>query len=239
MLTHEEFVRRLRALPTAYVRTHRSNDTGIGKTLEDLLGIAENNIQGPDTEETELKAARRGSSSMLTLFTKSPSPAGVNTTLLRRYGYESPRDGRNILHRTLSLGVETALRGESGLKLGIIRENGSKRVCIQNFDDEIEAFWTRDGLKNAFLRKYKSGQLYYVIADARGTGPNEEFRFNEAWFLRGFSYPNFLDLLRDGVVKIDIRIGQYPDGRTHDHGTAFRIPPKELDKCFEEREQLL
>jgi len=238
MLTHEEFIYRLRSLPQTFISTHRSGPTGIGKTLEDLLGIAENNIQGPDTAETELKAGRKNSGSMLTLFTKSPLPNRVNTHLLKLYGYDS-EDGEKILHCTLSANCETTLRGEPGLKLGIVRENGLNKLCIQSFDDIVEAYWTEKGLEDAFLRKYNSGQLYYVKAESRGSGINEEFYFNEAWFLKGFSYPNFIKLLREGIVKIDIRIGQYPDGRTHDHGTGFRIHPKDLDRCFEKREKLL
>ena len=154
------------------------------------------------------------------------------------HGYDS-ENGEKILHCTLSANCETTLRGEPGLKLGIVRENGLDKLCIQSFDDTVEAYWTEKGLKDAFLRKYNSGQLYYVKAESRGSGINEEFYFNEAWFLKGFSYLNFIKLLREGIVKIDIRIGQYPDGRTHDHGTGFRIHPKDLDRCFETREKLL
>jgi len=34
---------------------------------------------------------------------------------------------------------------------------------------------------------------------------------------------------------VDIRIGQYPDGRPHDHGTGFRVLPDKLDLCFSNR----
>ena len=36
-----------------YVKTHRAGNTGIGKTLEDLLGIKENNIPGPNARMIE------------------------------------------------------------------------------------------------------------------------------------------------------------------------------------------
>ena len=44
-----------------FVESHREGDTGIGKTLEDLLGITENNIAGPDFATYELKSARKDS----------------------------------------------------------------------------------------------------------------------------------------------------------------------------------
>ena len=55
-----------------WIKTHRSGPTGIGKTLEDLLGIVENNIDGPDFGDYELKSCRLNSNSMLTIFTKTP-----------------------------------------------------------------------------------------------------------------------------------------------------------------------
>ena len=49
MKTFDELVEGIKELKErGFVKTHRSNDTGIGKTLEDLLGIKENNFAGPD-----------------------------------------------------------------------------------------------------------------------------------------------------------------------------------------------
>ena len=56
-----------------FIQTNRAGNTGIGKTLEDLLDIPENNIPLPDIEGVaELKAYRRDAGSMLTLFTLEP-----------------------------------------------------------------------------------------------------------------------------------------------------------------------
>ena len=58
---------------------------GIGKTLEDLLGIKENNFPGPDGITTELKSARKNSKSMLTLFTKSPDPTWNKFKVIKKF----------------------------------------------------------------------------------------------------------------------------------------------------------
>jgi hypothetical protein len=81
--------------------------------------------------------------------------------------------------------------------------------------------------------------MIYVKAETRGRGSNEEFHYNEAWLLSSFNYNAFIKLLNEGTILIDIRIGQYPDGRTHDHGTAFRVFPVKLDLCFEHREKII
>jgi hypothetical protein len=44
------------------------NAGGIGNTLEDLLGITENNLPIPNAAEWELKCQRIGTSSLTTLF---------------------------------------------------------------------------------------------------------------------------------------------------------------------------
>ena len=68
---------------------------------------------------------------------------------------------------------------------------------------------------------------------------NEKFHFNEAWLLSDFNFENFFNLLKEGTILVDIRIGQYQDGRPHDHGTAFRVLPDKLDLCFENREKII
>ena len=50
------------------------NAGGIGNTLEDLLGITENNLPLPNAAEWELKCQRVGTSALTTLFHMEPSP---------------------------------------------------------------------------------------------------------------------------------------------------------------------
>ena len=83
-----------------FTATHRVNDTGIGKTLEDLLDVKENNLRLPDIGEIELKAKRIESQSMLTLATKSPEPKGINKVLFEKYKYLD-KEGSYNLHSTV------------------------------------------------------------------------------------------------------------------------------------------
>lgn len=62
----------------------------------------------------------------------------------------------------------------------------------------------------------------------RGSGSDEEFWFQDAYEVSGFDYDALIKLLEEGKLYIDLRIGQYRDGRTHDHGTGFRI--REIDQ---------
>ena len=65
-----------------YVPSNRANNTGIGKTFEDYIGVVENNLDEPDLAGFEIKSHRGASCSYVTLFTKSPSfPKRANAYL--------------------------------------------------------------------------------------------------------------------------------------------------------------
>jgi hypothetical protein len=230
-----ELISKLKELKkSGYVKTHRAGDTGIGKTLEDLLGIEENNIPGPNGRLIELKSARKNAKSMLTLFTKSPLPKKVNSFLLQRYGYPSKRgNNRKELHTTVNAKSYNTLKGKVGFTINIKED----RVELVSESKEVLGYWDGQTLAMSFERKLP--KLLYVKADSRGSRANEEFWFNEAWLLTGFDFENFVKLLKEGTILVDIRIGQYHDGRPHDHGTGFRVMPDKLDLCFAHREKVI
>ncbi len=233
MIGYKELIQQLKKIKDMkWIKTHRAGTTGIGKTLEDLLGITENNIPGPNAAMIELKSARKNATGLLTLFTKAPLPPKANSILLENYGYQSSKGGKR-LETTVNAVNFNQLKGEFGFKIEI-QEN---RINLITTQKEIVGYWDKEILMTSFERKLP--KLLYVKADARGKGAEEEFWFNEAWLLSGFDFDNFIQLLKNGVIYIDIRIGQYSDGRTHDHGTAFRVLPSKLDLCFSHRKKIM
>lgn len=225
-----------------WIKTHRTGNTGIGKTLEDLLGIPENNAHAPDFGEYELKSKRIGTPSMLTLFTKSPQPRRANNYLLNKYGYvgntyENPAE--KALHVTLTSSRYVKI-GPTDRSL-IIKHNESKIWIASDIEDE-NVYWDKEELKKAFEQKYL-GKFVYTYAECRGGGANEEFWFKEAYEVSGFSYEDFVQLLLKGKIFIDIRIGRYHDGakrdRVHDHGTAFRIREDDEKDLFKNKRKIV
>lgn len=237
----DEFIEKFTKITKmGWIKTHRAGPTGIGKTLEDLLEIPENNIDGPDFGDYELKAMRSSSNSMLTLFTKTPKPPKVNSLLLKNYGFSSDNyeNKEKVLHSILNAQVFTSL-GDTGkaLKIKCYRD----KISIIDKDGTEPAYWDVLELRQAFLKKYKY-HLIHVFADSVFNGYNksdEEFKFHTAWELYDFSFENMLTLLSEGILKVDIRIGQYLDGSPHDHGTGFRIQEHYLDKMFKNKNILL
>jgi len=172
----EQILQTLRELKRkGYIRTHRAGQTGIGKTLEDLLGIEENNIPISNTTFAELKSARKGSKSMLTLFTKSPLPPKANTKLLNKFGYVTPDSGsKKVLHTTVRATEYNTLKGEEGFKISISKD----QINLISKQDEELGYWDEPTLKNSFEKKLH--HVLYVLADCKGKVKDEEFWFNEA-----------------------------------------------------------
>lgn len=231
IVTLDDFIREYEKIKAqGWIKTHRSGPTGIGKTLEDLLGIPENNLDEPDFGEYELKSCRLNSQSMLTMFTRAPQPARANAYLREKYGYSSDAYDNNekVLHSTLTAARFVPI-ANTGKQLKIVCDD--TKISIASKTEIENIYWTREALHKAFNKKYKN-KFVYAKAETRGAGANEEFHFVEAYEVSGFDYEAMISLLEEGKIFVDFRIGQYPDGRTHDHGTGFRIREIEQPLLF-------
>ena len=233
--TLDDFIREYTKITEmGWIRTHRAGPTGIGKTLEDLLGIPENNLDEPDFGEYELKSCRLNSNSMLTMFTRAPQPRGANTKLRLKYGYASDvyENEDKVLHATLSADRFTSIT-DTGHRLKVACLDDA--IYIESEEGLEDIYWPRTTLKRCFEKKYKS-KFVYAKAEARGIGADEEFRFLEAYEVSGFDYGSVTQLLEAGKIFVDLRIGQFHSGskagQTHDHGTAFRIREADQPRLF-------
>ena len=87
------------------------------------------------------------------------------------------------------------------------------------------------------MTKKLGTRFLYVKANSRGSGEQEEFCFESAYLVEGYNATKIIDLLRAGSIYVDLRIGQYHDdrkkGKTHDHGTGFRIKEKDRAALFD------
>lgn len=97
----------------------RGNHGGIGNTLEDLLGIKENNLPIPNAAEWELKAQRINTSSLITLFHTEPSPRAIKFVpqiLLPLYGWPHKEAGKKYPKSEMSF--HQTIPGKSGTDRG-------------------------------------------------------------------------------------------------------------------------
>jgi len=216
-----------------FVKTHRAHDTGIGKTLEDLLDIKENNLCLPDVGDVELKAKRIDSGSMLTVATKSPEPKGVNKVLFEKYKYLD-KEGQFNLHST----VYGSRKNPQSFKVAF--END--RLVLKN-KSKIFVYWPVSIFDDVL--KAKSDNILLVLAETKGERKtkNERFHFTEAYLLSNLNINKFESAVKRDKLKIDIRIGAYRSGKNkgkyHDHGTGFRINKRDFLCLFDNFTQII
>lgn len=223
-----------------YVKSHRSNNTGIGKTFEDLMGIDENNVADVDFMDfIEIKSKREASQSMLTLFTKSPDyPVGSNKYLCDTYGMIDETTGLKRLHTTISGKEYNTFGGDIGFKLRV--DCTAERIYISikslNTNEILEekVYYTFETLQKIISKK--CANIAFVNADSKITNGIEYFKFTDVQLLTGLTFEKFLDGIREGHILYDIRIGTYRSGRMrgrpHDHGSGFRIKKDYIDCYF-------
>src|SRR3989338_6373029 len=134
-ISKEKLIKRLTALKKlGWVENGRfGNHGGIGNTLEDYLGIKENNLPIPNAREWELKAQRKDTSSLTTLFHIEPSPRAlkiVPSILLLKYGWAHKEAGKKYPSNELSFRqtIGTKSFSDRGFIVKVDRKN--KKVNI-------------------------------------------------------------------------------------------------------------
>lgn len=216
-----------------FVKTHRKGDTGIGKTLEDLLGIQENNIPLPDIDGiAELKAYRKDSTSMLTLFTLEPLPKGGDRdrTLLDGFGYSKRDNGRS---KELHVSLSCKKYNNQGLKLSVEKD----KIRVKGKNRKLNIYWDMESVSSKFHAKLPA--LVYARAERKTIDGDEYFHFDEVYLLTDFDFEKFKKMVRRDEIVVEFRMYYRPDGSVRNHGTGFRVKIKKLYEAFKTKTRLV
>ena len=213
-----------------WIKSNRKHNTGIGKTLEDYLGITENNVALPDFGVMELKSQRLNTLSMMTLFTKSPEGI-TNAEIRKRFGYPDPEfPNIKILHQTISGGK----RNKMGFQ-AIIDEKQGKLLILKK--GKLLGYYSLIFVRKKSEEKIGNG-LILVRAETKKIRGHEYFHYRDAYLLKEIDPTKFL-----AHSKYDIRLGVYHSGKNigkpHDHGSAFRLTEKALPLLFKIHKKIL
>lgn len=230
-----------------WVASRRCNNTGIGKTFEDLAGVDENNDEGPDFEEFEIKSHRTEAGSPITLFTLAPTfPKKANTYLRDKFGEPYPENPQlNKLHTSMFGDRKNSYANKYAFRLLNNRDNENLLIGIYDYNTgeliDNSVGYTYEKLRKKLFKKLTN--LFYVEAERRFNNGVEEFNYTSATIYTNPSFERFLDILEDGGVQYDIRIGSYQSGdkygKTHDHGSGFRVKEDYLLAIYDTVEHVL
>lgn len=231
----------LKVKKMGWVRSHRSHNTGIGKTFEDVIGVKENSSQSADyMDSLELKSQRDFTGSMITLFTKSPDhPPLANSFLRETYGTTSDSDPRmKIIHTTVSGSRYNTYKEKIGFKLEVDEKENKVFILVKDLKTgeilDHSIYYNFDTIRP--LVESKCRNIAYIEAETKTENGQEFFKYNSAVLLTNCSFSKFIEAVKQGIILYDIRIGVYKSGtskgRTHDHGSGFRIKKADIGKVF-------
>lgn len=236
--------------------SRHGNVGGVGNTLEDLLGIEENNLPIPNATEWELKCQRLGTRSLTTLFHIEPSPRAMKLVplkLLPLYGWKHEKAGKDYPETEMSFRQTIHGLGHSDRGFKVIVDEKQQKILI-SFDaksvNEKHAAWLRSverrgglgeldpqpywGINDLF---YKAGtkllNCFYVQAQVKRVKRREFYHYTNILMLRNFSLEKFLRGIKQGFVLVDF------DARTgHNHGTKFRLRQNHFQDLYDDVETI-
>ncbi len=226
-MTLEEFKEAFARLrEEGWVPSARRGPTGIGHTLEQYLGLEENNITMPDLGNIELKAHRIGSSSMITLFTFNRKAWRMKPLdAVRKYGTPD-QNGRLGLYFTMS---------RTPNSMGLFLYVEAEAVSVRHVSGEVIAEWQLEALAQRFMRKIPALILVSAFSEIRGD--TEWFKYERAQLLTGTSPTILRTQILAGNVLVDLRLHD-AQTRVRNHGTGFRTYEDKLPLLFENLSEL-
>ena len=227
----------------------KNNDGGVGNTLEDLLGIEENNLPIPNAAEWELKAQKKDTTSLITLFHMEPSPRAykfVPAILLPEFGWGHQEAGQKYSNDEKSFRQTINASGFSNRGFTVKVDRNERKVLI-DFDPskivdkdhpewiqsvshkilEPKPYWGFDDLYHKAGTKLHN--CFFVWAESKRINRTLHFHYQDIYMLKKFDLNKFIDAIESGSVYIDF------DARTgHNHGTKFRLRRESLINLYAE-----
>lgn len=236
-----ELLDRLKVIAhTGWVNSMRSGPTGVGYTLETLLGICANSNKAPDYKGIEIKAGRTlggRQASRTTLFSKTPdwsrSTVSNGLGLLDAYGY---RDARGRLQLYCSLNNQSNTLGHY---LDIQDDDLMLHAMHQQPNTGAPAnrvlLWDMDQLRSSLAEKHK--ETFWVKAKVkRNANGQESFHYTDVIHTKGPLLGNMVEMFKLGHIELDYLIheewGSGGGRKSRDHGYLFKIWQKNLSNLF-------
>lgn len=240
MINSEKLISEFKRIKSlGFIKSNRIHNTGIGKTFEDYLGVAENNNKDPDFEGFEVKTQRNLAQSYITLFTKSPShPKSANRFLKDNFGKpDSEHPDVKVLHTSIFGDRFNTFNNTFGFKITVndAEEKLFLKIKDLNSDEIISDSIVYWNFKDVSAKKLDN--TIFVWAERQFVNGDEYFHFTKAHIYYGFSFAKLIDGFKKGYIMFDIRMGSYKTGRMkgkpHDHGSGFRVKRENLKDLFE------
>ena len=236
----KELIGRLREISAqGFVPSMRSGPTGVGYTLESLLGIQANSSKVPDFKGIEIKVGRisdSGNSTVrTTLFSRVPDWKASRTKnahdLVMQYGYVEK--GRQQLYCSIGSRPNTF-----GLCLHVDAQGDTLHVMHRRGQADAQSpvvQWSMPSLRRALQDKHPAS-CFVKAKVRRGSGGEEEFCYTAVTVSDGAAPERLGPCIQAGYVELDFVVHLVADAngglRARDHGYLFKTWQRDLDQLF-------
>ena len=196
-----------------------------GNTLEYLLNVKENNMDSPDFYDWELKF--HGGASLLTLMHKDPKPRGIMKDVVDTFGWENEKGQISFRH---------TLKGKSDRGFKVYNEND--RISVLNESNpNILPYWDH----NTILEQIAGKLRRLILVNGKVKAKERKVIYTDAIAWWNIDMLGFCAAIEKGVVYIDFDARtKFGRGTTlRNHGTKFRIKPRDLPKIYNRSQQIL
>ena len=214
-------------------------DTGIGRTVESILGIEMNPSKAPDFKGIELKSHREASRVRNTLFTQTPewaiSRLKSGRAIVDEYGYIP--DGYN--HKSLHVTLSANKPNQQGLglllqpQLGLLEADEFSTIPLDDGTfrkiNDV-AVWKLIKLHERLLTKHR--ETFWIDAETKIESGREFFRVSEILHTKNPIPSQFDVLLDQGQITVDFLLCRDSGGDTY----SFKIKGKARPLLFPQSE---
>lgn len=252
--TKESLIEKLKEIrDMGWIENARSGNVGgVGNTIEDILGIAENNLPIPNAAEWELKCQKINTSSLTTLFHMEPSPTAlkfVPNIFLPYYGWKHKEAGKKYPATEKSFRQTISCLGRSDRGF-MVQIDWKQQKVLVSFDhksvSEKHHAWLNNVNKNTGIKEldpqpywgfddlyHKAGtklhNCFFLGALDKKFNGKEYFHYTKILMLRKFSKERFIQAIEMGDILVDF------DARSgHNHGTKFRFRNNRLPELYDD-----
>lgn len=230
----QELLQHFRSASGQWFESEVLADTGIGRTIESLLGIKMNPDKTPDYKGIELKSAReRSSKTRNNLFTQAPnwelSKCKSSREIVNRYGYLTT-EGVKTLRTTISTTHPTQNLQlyvndiDRLLELQHIRDAGRDDVVV----------WQLLALHERL--RIKHHETFWINVESRIEDGKEYFRYDNIIHTKNPNIGQFDILLEQGIITVDLLLCRpsHNAGRSGGDTYSFKMKKKALPLLFPE-----
>ncbi len=220
-----------------FVPNMRAGDTGVGYTLESLLGIEANNSKKPDFKGIEIKSGRyrSGNGGQAALFSQVPdwkksALKGSNQVLETRGKYSVKKERKQLFHE-----MSCVKPNSYHMQLEISENLSELHQIYVPPDNPVgkcgDVLWMMAKLQARLKEKHR--ETMWVSAETQGKRDSEEFWYRHVKHSRGIDLSALPILLESGSITVHYTIKKLTTGAAKDQGYLFKMASKYIPLLFE------